>query len=42
MLAAAGFLTIAAFLVAVLSQRVSVFVALTVLPIVAADRKSVV
>jgi CitMHS family citrate-Mg2+:H+ or citrate-Ca2+:H+ symporter len=36
MLAATGFLTIAAFLVAVLSQRVSVFVALTVLPIVAA------
>jgi CitMHS family citrate-Mg2+:H+ or citrate-Ca2+:H+ symporter len=36
MLAATGFLTIAAFLVAVLSQRVSVFVALTVLPILAA------
>ncbi|HLU57536.1 MAG TPA: citrate:proton symporter [Pseudonocardia sp.] len=36
MLAATGFLTIAAFLAAVLSQRVSVFVALTVLPIVAA------
>jgi CitMHS family citrate-Mg2+:H+ or citrate-Ca2+:H+ symporter len=36
MLAATGFLTIAAFLVAVLSQRVSVFIALTVLPIVAA------
>jgi citrate-Mg2+:H+ or citrate-Ca2+:H+ symporter, CitMHS family len=36
MLAATGFLTIAAFLVAVLSQRVSVFIALTVLPILAA------
>jgi CitMHS family citrate-Mg2+:H+ or citrate-Ca2+:H+ symporter len=36
MLAATGFLTIAVFLAAVLSQRVSVFVALTVLPIVAA------
>jgi citrate-Mg2+:H+ or citrate-Ca2+:H+ symporter, CitMHS family len=36
MLAATGFLTIVAFLVAVLSQRVSVFIALTVLPIVAA------
>ncbi|TWF81541.1 CitMHS family citrate-Mg2+:H+ or citrate-Ca2+:H+ symporter [Pseudonocardia hierapolitana] len=36
MLAVAGFLTIAAFLVAVLSQRVSVFIALTALPIVAA------
>ena len=36
MLAATGFLTIAVFLVAVLSQRVSVFIALTVLPIVAA------
>ena len=36
MLATAGFLTIAAFLVAVLSRRVSVFIALTVLPIVAA------
>jgi len=36
MLAAAGFLTIALFLVAVLSRRVSVLLALTVLPIVAA------
>jgi citrate-Mg2+:H+ or citrate-Ca2+:H+ symporter, CitMHS family len=36
MLAATGFLTIAVFLVAVLSQRVSVFIALTVLPILAA------
>jgi citrate-Mg2+:H+ or citrate-Ca2+:H+ symporter, CitMHS family len=36
MLAATGFLTIAVFLVAVLSQRVSVFVALTVLPLLAA------
>ncbi|OZM78638.1 CitMHS family transporter [Pseudonocardia sp. MH-G8] len=36
MLAATGFLTIAAFLVAVLSRRVSVFIALTVLPILAA------
>jgi CitMHS family citrate-Mg2+:H+ or citrate-Ca2+:H+ symporter len=36
MLAATGFLTIAVFLAAVMSQRVSVFVALTVLPIVAA------
>jgi citrate-Mg2+:H+ or citrate-Ca2+:H+ symporter, CitMHS family len=36
MLAATGFLTIAAFLAAVLSQRVSVFIALTVLPILAA------
>ncbi|GAA5117320.1 CitMHS family transporter [Pseudonocardia adelaidensis] len=36
MLAATGFLTIAAFLVAVLSQRVSVFIALTVLPLLAA------
>ena len=36
MLAATGFLTIAVFLVAVLSQRVSVFIALTVLPIIAA------
>ncbi|GAA0940945.1 citrate:proton symporter [Pseudonocardia zijingensis] len=36
MLAAAGFLTIALFLAAVLSQRVSVFIALTVLPILAA------
>jgi CitMHS family citrate-Mg2+:H+ or citrate-Ca2+:H+ symporter len=36
MLAATGFLTIAVFLAAVLSQRVSVFVALTVLPIAAA------
>ena len=36
MLAATGFLTIAVFLVAVLSQRVSVFIALTVLPVIAA------
>ena len=36
MLAATGFLTIAVFLVAVLSQRVSVFIALTVPPILAA------
>jgi CitMHS family citrate-Mg2+:H+ or citrate-Ca2+:H+ symporter len=36
MLAATGFLTIAVFLVAVLTQRVSVFIALTVLPIIAA------
>jgi citrate-Mg2+:H+ or citrate-Ca2+:H+ symporter, CitMHS family len=36
MLAAAGFLTIAVFLVAVLSRRVSVLIALTALPIAAA------
>jgi CitMHS family citrate-Mg2+:H+ or citrate-Ca2+:H+ symporter len=36
MLAATGFITIAAFLVAVLSRKVSVLLALTVLPVVAA------
>ena len=38
MLALPGFLTIAVFLVRVLSRRVSVLVALTVIPILAALR----